>query len=163
MGKLAKLKPREKCSVYCPVKREDVEVTKWQTGNEYAIICQEPWMEDKSPNRTRAPCGYDRRCSILNDIFLSEVNGRYTEKSMRKELEDLLKRIRFNRHISGLVYSAKERLWRSEYLMMEYLLGVAMDEAAPDIRSTVDSISLKMRQLYKFKHPMDSKAINPKR
>lgn len=174
MGKLAELRPRESCSIYCPVKKGDVEVTKWRTGNDYVIICQEPWVninvfvprmspyQKGSLEAVRKPCGYDRRCDILNGIFMGEKNSKDGEKSMKEDIKKMLGNMKLNRRTSSLVKSAMGRLRRGEYLMMDYLLGIAVEEAPSEDKVSVVSISERIRQLYTLRYPMDSKAINPR-
>ena len=174
MGKLAELKPREKCSTYCPVAKRGVEVTKWQAGNEYVIVCQEPWLkrdvfvpprnryEKGSRMDVREPCGYDRRCEVMRNIFLDEVGDKKEQRMLEKDLTDLLENTDMNRQIRSLMLSARGSMYHGDYNMLIYRLEVAVDAAPRKIRDAVNSISAKMRQLYKLKHPTDSKAINPK-
>jgi hypothetical protein len=89
MGRLSKLKERERTTVYCEHANKDTQITKWyknygdrrDNGNPdiYDLICEEPWKNAKDRvgkngyKDVNVACGNDRRCPYLLALWKDEI------------------------------------------------------------------------------------------
>jgi hypothetical protein len=90
MGRLSKLKEREKTTIYCNIASKDTKITKWyknygnrmENGNSdvYDLVCEEPWKEAtertgrSGSKKINVACGNDRRCPYLLALWKDEIN-----------------------------------------------------------------------------------------
>lgn len=172
---VSKLPPRAKAKIYCPVVKRLVPITKWYKGGDdgvedignpdvYALVCDEPWLlrvvekgyADRPVHRTeRVPCGEERYCSRLNELWANKRNGKKVREIVemhQSEIKRMIEESLLGRGEHAGISIAEDALRKGNYAEMVRGLYIAELGQPMDVKKVISAISSRMKEIYMLKH-----------